>query len=54
LRHLHDKVKVLDDRTAPPPEETVHADQAAAAMYGGMGMMGDTLMITNSAYSKLA
>ena len=53
VRHLHDRMHVLETRTAPPKEEdTSAADAAAAAMgYGGMGLMGlggDTLMITNA------
>ncbi len=53
MRHLHDRMHVLETRTAPPKEEdTSAADAAAAAMgYGGMGLMGlggDTLMITNA------
>jgi len=55
FRHLHDKVKTLDDRTAPPKvdtsaEEAAAAAAAAAGLYGGGLMMGDTLMIANSAY----
>jgi len=60
VRHLHDRMHVLETRTAPPKEEdTSAADAAAAAMgYGGMGLMGlggDTLMITNApaGYGKL-
>jgi hypothetical protein len=53
VRHLHERMNVLENRTAPPKEEdTAAADAAAAAMgYGmGMGMMGhnETLMITNA------
>jgi clathrin heavy chain len=52
LRHLHDKVAVFETRTAPPPAEDTSAADAAAAMgYGlGLGMMGDQLLLTNSAY----
>ena len=48
MRHLHDKVKVLEERTAPPKNEEAESEQAAfnAAMYGGM-MTNDTLMIGN-------
>ena len=44
MRHLHEKVKVLSERTAP--EKASNPDSAAAAsmMMGGM-MMNDTLMI---------
>ena len=50
VRHLHDKVEKIDARTAPPKvENSASEDAAAAAAYGGMGMMmGDTLMITNT------
>lgn len=51
VRHLHDRMNVLENRTAPPKEEdTSAADAAAAAMGYGMGMMGmgnETLMITS-------
>ncbi len=45
MRHLHDKIGVLETRTAPPaPEESDAAAEAAA--YGAGLMMGnDTLMI---------
>lgn len=58
FRHLHDKVKAIDERTAPPKEDTAAAEAAAAAaaVYGGFGgggfMMNDTLMIANSAYCE--
>jgi hypothetical protein len=47
MRHLHDKVQVLETRTAPPKEEETDAAAEAAAMgYGMSNMMGnDTLMI---------
>ncbi len=51
MRHLHDRMNVLENRTAPPKEEdTSAADAAAAAMGYGMGMMmgSDTLMIANA------
>lgn len=44
-RHLHDKIKALEDRTAPPEVEEDHAATAAAAM-----MYSDpssTLMLTD-------
>merc|ERR1711871_473856 len=47
MRHMHDKVKTLEERTAPPKEEDTEAAHAAAAMYGGSMMMNDTLMIQN-------
>ena len=50
MKHLNDKVAVLEARTAPPKEDAKESMDASAAMYGGMGMsmMGtDTLMITN-------
>lgn len=51
VRHLHDRMNVLETRTAPPKEEdTAAADAAAAAMGYGMNMMmgNETLMITNA------
>lgn len=46
MRHLHDKVKTLEERTAPPPEP----EAASVPVESMMGMMGgDTLMITNGA-----
>ena len=51
VRHLHDRMHVLETRTAPPKEEdTSAADAAAAAMGYGMNMMmgNETLMITNA------
>jgi len=50
MRHLHDKVKVLEERTAPPAEPEAAAAPVENIM--GMGMMGgsDTLMITNGGY----
>eukprot|EP01035_Chromulina_nebulosa_P020076 gene20076-26070_t len=55
LRHLHEKIKVLEERTAPPVEDTSAADAAAAAAVGliggGFNVLGsDTLMITNGGY----
>lgn len=47
VRHLHDRLNVLETRTAPPKEEESVADATAAAMgYGMPLMMSDTLMIT--------
>lgn len=51
VRHLHDKIGVLETRTAPPKEDTASQDATAAALgFGGpLGMMGnETLMITNA------
>lgn len=51
-RHIHERVRVLETRTAPPKEEEAEAEQAAAA-YGnapGMMMMGGALMIENNSY----
>ena len=58
VRHLHDRMHVLETRTAPPKEEdTSAADAAAAAMGYGLGMMmgNETLMIANApaGYGKL-
>lgn len=53
MRHLHEKIAVLEGRTAPPKEEEKEAELAAAAygMGGPMLMMGNNaLMIENNAY----
>jgi len=54
LRHTHDKIKVLSDRTAPPIEDTAATDAQTAAIMGDMGMtmgiIGGPLMIANQAY----
>eukprot|EP00607_Mallomonas_marina_P003718 CAMPEP_0182427698 /NCGR_PEP_ID=MMETSP1167-20130531/18991_1 /TAXON_ID=2988 /ORGANISM="Mallomonas Sp, Strain CCMP3275" /LENGTH=1652 /DNA_ID=CAMNT_0024610121 /DNA_START=314 /DNA_END=5272 /DNA_ORIENTATION=+ len=47
IRHLNEKVKAIDERTAPKKEDTSSSDAATAAILGGGMMMGDTLMITN-------
>ncbi len=50
VRHLHDKIGVLETRTAPPKEDTAAQDATAAALgFGGpLGIMGnEPLMITN-------
>jgi clathrin heavy chain len=51
-RHLHDKVKAIDDRTAPKKEDdrSAEAAAAAAAMGGGMGGLGGNLMIGDGGY----
>jgi hypothetical protein len=48
MRHLHDKVTVLESRTAPPKED-VNVDAAGAnGFVAPLLMMGnDTLMIGN-------
>jgi hypothetical protein len=48
VRHLHDRMNVLENRTAPPKEEENANDAAAAAMNYGMMMDTGTLMITNA------
>ena len=53
LRHLHEKIRTLSDRTAPPSEDQVHADAAASAaagLIGGYGLGNDMLMITNGGF----
>jgi clathrin heavy chain len=50
LRHLHDKVKVFEERTAPPKEDTAAADAIAQGLPLMGDMMGQPLMITNQAY----
>jgi clathrin heavy chain len=59
MRHLHEKVHKLDERTAPPAPEDEAAREAAAvaaSIYGAplmMGMGNDTLMLQNgSAYGN--
>jgi hypothetical protein len=50
VRHLHDKVANIDERTAPKKAEDQHAEHAAAAaaaMGGSMMGLGETLMLTN-------
>jgi len=51
IRHLHDKVKVLEERTAPAAEDksSEEANSAAAAglIMGGLMMGNETLMIAN-------
>lgn len=50
LRHLHDKVNVIDDRTAPAPEpeaDETNNTAAAGLIMGGLIMGQDTLMIGN-------
>ena len=51
VRHLHDKVKSIDERTSPKLKEDTSAQDAATAAILGVPsmMMGDTLMITNGA-----
>jgi len=45
MRHMHDRVNVLENRTAPPKEEAAAVDNGYAAPL--MGMMNETLMIAN-------
>lgn len=48
---MHEKVKALEERSAPAQDDAAAADSAAAAaaagLIGGLGQFGDTLMITN-------
>jgi hypothetical protein len=56
MRHTHERLAVLETRTAPPKVDKVTEEAAAAAagLYGGGGYMtSDTLMIANSAYGEL-
>lgn len=46
-RHLHDKIKALEDRTAPPEVEEDHAATAAAAMM----YTDQNLMLTDGSYN---
>jgi len=53
MRHLHDKVKVLDERTAPPKEEEVEASEIANGILANNMMVNNTLLIgdgSGSAY----
>jgi hypothetical protein len=56
MRHSHERIKVLEERTAPPKEDKIQAEAnaAAAGLYGGGFMGNDTLMIANSAYGTSA
>jgi hypothetical protein len=45
-RHLHDKVKTLEVRTAPPKEEQ-QGDNSGLGLGGAM-MLNETLMLTNA------
>lgn len=49
MRHLHDRVNVLETRTAPPKEES-HAADVSTLGFGAplMGLGNETLMITNA------
>jgi clathrin heavy chain len=50
VRILHEKIKIIDERTAPVKEENNNdVSEEAAGLYGG-SMMGDTLMISNSSF----
>mmetsp|Transcript_21954 Transcript_21954/g.32005 ORF Transcript_21954/g.32005 Transcript_21954/m.32005 type:complete len:1722 (-) Transcript_21954:178-5343(-) len=52
-RHLHEKVKVLEERTAPKKSVDQSAEAAAAAaaaMGGGMMGLGGNLMISDGGY----
>lgn len=54
MRHLHDKVKMLEERTAPAKEDPVQeAHVAAAATMMGAGMINDRLLLGDgSGYGK--
>lgn len=49
VRLLHEKVKLIDERTTPVKEEENNVSEEVAGLYGG-SMMGDTLMISNSSF----
>lgn len=51
IRHAHDKIKGLEERTAPTPMDQSTADATQAAVLGP-GMMGEPLMITNGPMGK--
>jgi clathrin heavy chain len=46
MRHLHEKVGVLEERTKPNKDEVVEDASAAAAAVMG-GLMFDTPLLTN-------
>jgi len=56
VRHLHEKVSKIDERTAPKKEDQhaaeAQAAAAAAVMGGSMMGFGETLMITNGGYDQ--
>lgn len=55
VRHLHEKVSKIDERTAPKKEHEAEAEAhaaAAAAMGGSMMGFGETLMLTNGGYDQ--
>eukprot|EP01006_Ploeotia_vitrea_P027592 TRINITY_DN60369_c0_g1_i1.p1 TRINITY_DN60369_c0_g1~~TRINITY_DN60369_c0_g1_i1.p1 ORF type:complete len:1280 (-),score=86.00 TRINITY_DN60369_c0_g1_i1:31-3870(-) len=45
MRHMHDKVKVLDERTAPPKEEVKEANEIADNIINGNMLGNNNLMI---------
>lgn len=47
MRHLHDKVKVLDERTAPAKTEAEEANAEVVASIIGGSMMPEQLMLGN-------
>mmetsp|Transcript_17587 Transcript_17587/g.26695 ORF Transcript_17587/g.26695 Transcript_17587/m.26695 type:complete len:1735 (-) Transcript_17587:150-5354(-) len=46
LRHTHERLKKLEDRTAPPTEEEA-AQDSIAQTYGNLGGFGGVLMLEN-------
>mmetsp|Transcript_32005 Transcript_32005/g.47250 ORF Transcript_32005/g.47250 Transcript_32005/m.47250 type:complete len:1732 (+) Transcript_32005:118-5313(+) len=46
FRHTHERLKKLEDRTAPPTEEEA-AQDSIAQTYGNLGGFGGTLMLEN-------
>lgn len=50
MRHLHEKIAVLENRTEPPKEEETEAEQNAAALGMGLMMGNQNLMIENNSY----
>ena len=52
MKHLHEKVATMEQRTAPPveeknPEEEANAAAAAGLIMGGLIMGNETMMIQN-------
>lgn len=52
MRHMHEKLSLLEERTAPAKEE-VQNPVDVPGMFGGGLMMGEQLMLTNTPYGKM-
>lgn len=47
MRHMHDRINALENRTAPPKEEDTSADASNQFLAPMLGMGNDMLMIGN-------